>query len=325
MNDAQLAPRDSATSAASEAASVCIISAPNNFAVANATSPRAVKWSSIALTVALTAMCICLAQWSLSASRLSFTEPRPSADSSSSAWCRYGTLPGTWVTDTSSSATGRHWRLFEPRCQLRDLLSAYAGSHTSMERDSSEPQDLDVFDGEKVESMLPGDPGEAMAGGPPSQTPTSIMFIGDSVDRHILQYLCQHVGGTVRAIVLRSSLLDSGDPCGSATSSNPRALRQPSPYDSAHPLSAANMSGCVINTCSSPSGSLRLLATYIPGVHPSGPFHKGRQLNYKARIDQGVTVWKSYSANPPDLVVVSSMLWDIARMSAYEPALLAGP
>ncbi len=38
-----------------------------------------------------------------------------------------------------------------------------------------------------------------------------------------------------------------------------------------------------------------------------------------------MTVWRSYGqARPPDVVVVSSMLWDLARMHFFEPELVEG-
>jgi hypothetical protein len=84
-------------------------------------------------------------------------------------------------------------------------------------------------------------------------------------------------------------------------------------------------SGYIVNLCKTCNGKLRLLATYTPGVHPTGPFHKRRSLGYEKRVDHGVTVWKRFSSEAPDIVVVSSLLWDIARVSFFEPKVVAGP
>lgn len=98
-----------------------------------------------------------------------------------------------------------------------------------------------------------------------------------------IRYLCQHVGGTVRGIVLRTSLLLSvaggDDPCApptqaeqSMSASSPS--RQRKSYQTSS-LTSANVSGCVVNTCSSPLGRVRLLATYIPG---GGKLHNHEPL-----------------------------------------------
>jgi hypothetical protein len=81
------------------------------------------------------------------------------------------------------------------------------------------------------------------------------------------------------------------------------------------------------HACTPAAGSgLRLAATYFPGVHPSGPFHRGLSLPVAVRVAQTAAAWEAFSPGaPPQLVVVASCLWDVARMAAHEPALLAGP
>ena len=96
-----------------------------------------------------------------------------------SEWCRYGTLPGTWVSD-SNSGWRQHWRILDNRCQLKDMLSIYAGSHMSMVHNNSGDPELRVIGNESIEGTeIEGD----LSDGPIA----NIMFIGDSVDRHILQ------------------------------------------------------------------------------------------------------------------------------------------
>lgn len=99
--------------------------------------------------------------------------------SASSSWCKYGSLPGTWVSDSRSSP-GEHWHTLDDQCQLKDMLSVYAGSHVSMALNSSSDPELQVLDTDSLE--------DPVAKGSKSDGPlANIMFIGDSVDRHILQ------------------------------------------------------------------------------------------------------------------------------------------
>jgi hypothetical protein len=43
------------------------------------------------------------------------------------------------------------------------------------------------------------------------------------------------------------------------------------------------------------------------------------------QVASAAQVWRQvYPERPPDVVVVASSLWDLARMSAYEPHLMAG-
>lgn len=162
---------------------------------------------------------------------------------------------------------------------------------------------------------------------PPGPPPVAnIMFISDSVDRHIMTALCEYSGGEIRAIVLRDSVSNSsGGNEDDACSSN---LPEPSVHQPGGRLltlmTAANYPSCIVNTCSTPRTNrrLRLLASYIPGVHPSGPYHKGRKLGFRRRIDQAATVWHAYASGPPDIIIISSTLWDLARLSAFQPDIM---
>lgn len=44
-------------------------------------------------------------------------------DSSTGAWCSFGSVTGYWSNDSNSN---RHWFIFEPHCQLEDLLPAFS-------------------------------------------------------------------------------------------------------------------------------------------------------------------------------------------------------
>lgn len=48
-------------------------------------------------------------------------------------------------------------------------------------------------------------------------------------------------------------------------------------------------------------------------------------MNYTQRIDAARAAWAQYSPDAaPQLLVLGSCLWDIARMASHEPALLEG-
>ncbi len=87
-------------------------------------------------------------------------------------------------------------------------------------------------------------------------TQASILFISDSVDRHIMTYLCERAGGKIKAAVLGSML---------------RAELNITDKGPIHPsvIGASNISGYAVNLCKSNSGML-LASTYFPGVHPTG-------------------------------------------------------
>lgn len=406
--------------------------------------------ATVAGTVTFTALVLLVAAWS-SSMPLPQATAVPSANarslpSQSNAWCNYGTLPATWVS-TPPSAAGSHWTILDRRCPLQPLLALYADgpptvSQTSQAvtpREQAEALDVTVLDADADTTpaaaalvQLPhAHKSDAVLQPTQRSTPppASILFISDSVDRHVLTYLCEYVGGTIRATVLKDALplmpgggrnlsasasaargaiasapgpkaalgASSADaPAGAAAAAatagaavnsgdtdaasrgatrrhSTRARRSTAARKAAKSLAdatglgpkggaAANArsvggarrlaqgastpsvssassapgaslsssapggeppSGYVVNTCLTPSGRLRLAATYIPGVHRSGPFHKGRTLAYPRRIDHLKVVWKSYAPGPPDIVVVASLLWDLARASAYEPAAVA--
>ncbi|KAJ9511031.1 hypothetical protein QJQ45_002875 [Haematococcus lacustris] len=105
------------------------------------------------------------------------------------------------------------------------------------------------------------------------------------------------------------------------------------------------------HTCWRPAvPGLRLAATYLPGVHPQGPFHKGVRRSWQqqvsrtlagaagpgrqrgwggggSRVPAAAAAWRQlFPEQPwPDLVVVASGLWDLARMAAWEPHRMAQP
>lgn len=90
-----------------------------------------------------------------------------------------------------------------------------------------------------------------------------------------------------------------------------------------------NVTALGLHQCDLPEGSplhsnFKLAVAYIPGVHPTGPFHRKLTLGYRERLKQIQQQWQQYSPQPPDAVVVASLLWDIARMYAYELHHLSG-
>jgi hypothetical protein len=74
------------------------------------------------------------------------------------------------------------------------------------------------------------------------------------------------------------------------------------------------------------AGPLRLASSYFPGVHPTGPFHRGVVQTAAQRLAASAELWARYSPGAgPQVVVVSSCLWDIARLARHEPEAVAGP
>jgi hypothetical protein len=66
---------------------------------------------------------------------------------------------------------------------------------------------------------------------------------------------------------------------------------------------------------------------WFPGVHPAGPFHmKGVTHAFPRRISDLGEAWKQHVRAPPDLAVLASSAWDLARLRIHEPrALDTGP
>jgi hypothetical protein len=127
-------------------------------------------------------------------------------------WCAYGSLPGMWTTAQPGSKQdrpGNRWRLFDRRCQIQDLLSAYAGASTSEvppPRAGAGGPDppLTVLDTTSKGGI--GGEGPTEEKGPAGQQPARILFISDSVDRHVMTYLCEYAGGRMRGVVLKESV-----------------------------------------------------------------------------------------------------------------------
>ncbi|MEW5305710.1 MAG: hypothetical protein WDW36_008230 [Sanguina aurantia] len=107
-----------------------------------------------------------------------------------------------------------------------------------------------------------------------------------------------------------------------------------------------------VHTCVGGQGAagagVWLLAAYFPGVHPTGPYHRDtasithgrkqphtkvvhasrRQVThpFDSRLQQAAAAWESYSPGvAPDIVMTSSLLWDVARIHGSQPALLQDP
>ncbi|MEW5320411.1 MAG: hypothetical protein WDW38_011486 [Sanguina aurantia] len=68
------------------------------------------------------------------------------------------------------------------------------------------------------------------------------------------------------------------------------------------------------------------LALIFPGVHPTGPYHRQVRHPFDSRLQQAAAAWEGYSPGvAPDIVMTSSLLWDVARIHGSQPALLQDP
>ena len=77
-----------------------------------------------------------------------------------------------------------------------------------------------------------------------------------------------------------------------------------------------------LNYCKTNNG-LGLAHFYLPGVHPTGPFHMGLTANYVAIMHKAISGWfANVSSVPPTMVVISSSLWDLSGSAARNDAQL---
>jgi hypothetical protein len=112
--------------------------------------------------------------------------------------------------------------------------------------------------------------------------PVSVLLLSDSTDRYLVQFLCEFLGGN------KTTLHDPDD-------------------------SLPRLNAYAFHTCSS-SASLRVASAYYPGVHPTGPFHMSVRHNYTRRFSTAAKLWAQHLGEAPDMVVVASGLWDLARL-----------
>lgn len=133
----------------------------------------------------------------------------------------------------------------------------------------------------------------------PNARRVGILLLSDSVDRYLTEAACAAIGGR--------KVAEFGAPS----------------TDTETAASDRNKTALALHKCESQS-QLSIASAYFPGVHPTGPYHSGLRAGYERRIAAAAAQWASYSPAPPDLVVVASGLWDIARMWRYEPHYVGG-
>eukprot|EP00798_Chlamydomonas_sp_ICE-L_P031048 gene31048-7141_t len=179
-------------------------------------------------------------------------------------WCSYGSLPATWV---NTAHVRPRWFIFDPVCRLQDLLTPLAPKPLV----SKPPDKHPPFKVSIIQDPIPASTLDHLPLG--SKNESGFLFVSDSIDRYLMTYLCLHMGGTMSGIVLSSVL-------GQAYSLADNSLES---IETAN-LTEDDIAGYSVNTCTSNS-SVRLASTYIPGVHPDGPYHKHRTLSFKERID----------------------------------------
>lgn len=126
----------------------------------------------------------------------------------------------------------------------------------------------------------------------PMPTGLGIMYLGDSNDHYVKTPYCWFVGHD-------------------SARGEPHPARNGSFMAGDHYFHPHDHHG--LNYCF-PSTGLTLGHYYLPGVHPYGPYHFNLQGDYVQRTHMALETWHSKlgMARPPDLVVLSSSVWDIA-------------
>jgi hypothetical protein len=285
--------------------------------------------------------------------------------------CPYGSMPGTWV---SSAPAGSRWQLLASDCHLTNWLAVYeaaAGHHSSSSsstlesiggvevglQDSSSEQSSSSASIERLAKRYA--PADALAADSRSSSSSSsrdgsssslqedadslprapdvrVLLLSDSVDRYIVQHVCEALGGIKQTHMMKSTpaaeAAEEAAAAAAAAAAGTTADAPPTPP----PLSAAdgaaaptllNKTAYAFHTCESVA-PIKLASSYFPGVHPTGPFHRFSAQDYKQRIDSARQMWEEYAgtgpSSEPQMVSVASLLWDVARLYMHERQRLEG-
>lgn len=121
---------------------------------------------------------------------------------------------------------------------------------------------------------------------PPAGATTSLLLLGDSVDLHLAQEYAGALNGS-----LQPALPKGGK-------------RNRNVLYTAH-IPADPATG---------RGQLQLGMRHLLGVHPTGPYHANETGSYKVRIPTALAEFKVKFKRDPDMVLLSSNMWDQARM-----------
>jgi hypothetical protein len=163
-----------------------------------------------------------------------------------------------------------------------------------------------------------------------------VLLLSDSVDRYIVQHVCEALGGIKQTHMMKSTpaaeAAEEAAAAAAAAAAGTTADAPPTPP----PLSAAdgaaaptllNKTAYAFHTCESVA-PIKLASSYFPGVHPTGPFHRFSAQDYKQRIDSARQMWEEYAgtgpSSEPQMVSVASLLWDVARLYMHERQRLEG-
>jgi hypothetical protein len=121
---------------------------------------------------------------------------------------------------------------------------------------------------------------------PAAGATTSVLLLGDSVDLHLAQEYAGALNVTLQPVVPEGG------------------KRNRNVLFTAHiPADAA-----------AGRGQLLLGMRHLLGVHPTGPYHANETGSYKVRIPAALAEFKSEFKRHPDMVLLSSNMWDQARM-----------
>jgi hypothetical protein len=65
-------------------------------------------------------------------------------------------------------------------------------------------------------------------------------------------------------------------------------------------------------------GRVQLAMHHLLGVHPTGPYHLNETGNFLQRITAAANGYSSSFGRPPDMVIVSSNMWDQSRVWSHQ-------
>jgi hypothetical protein len=298
-----------------------------------------------------------------------------SSSSTLNVRCPYGSLPGTWV---SSAPAGSRWQLLDSDCHLTNWLAAYeaAAGHTSsssalvssggvgvgLQESSSEESSSSASIERLAERYAPADALAAESSSSSSSSGSSddssssslqertdstpqppavrVLLLSDSVDRYIVQHVCEALGGIKQTHMMKSTpAAEAAEEAAAAAAAAaagttadapltpPPLLAATPPAEGAAAPTLLNKTAYAFHTCESVA-PIKLASSYFPGVHPTGPFHRFSAQDYTQRIDSARQMWAEYAGtgpgSEPQLVSVASLLWDVARLYMHERQRMEG-
>ncbi|KAK9814312.1 hypothetical protein WJX72_003827 [[Myrmecia] bisecta] len=132
---------------------------------------------------------------------------------------------------------------------------------------------------------------------PSGQQPVGILIFGDSNDRELVNHVCALANRTTTKFI--TEIDGDRETCEKKNAGWP--------YN--------GINNC--NTCEIPG--LRMTKEAIWGVAAEGPYYENRMGTATKRVYAGLQLFAKEWGRAPDMIVVASALWDIARWSYHKP------